>query len=252
MLANIPSIVSKHENNQLTKDITEEEITKPVWDMDPDKALGPDRFSNRFYRSFWDIIKRDLKKMLNYTLHKKKIRGATNSTFLVLIPKDSNPSNFSRFHPISLCSSSYKILTKIIANRLKPLLPKLISENQGGFLKDKHITDNIVLVQEAIHSNKKSKALGMVVKLDMVNAFDCVKHSFLFSVLKAYGFFENLISWIRACISSSWISPLLNGRPLQFFKANRGLCQRFPLSPLLYILLADILSHRLEEERRKG
>jgi hypothetical protein len=83
MLANIPSIVSEHENNQLVRDITEEEITKPVWDMDPDKSPGPDRFSNRFYRSFWDIIKCDLKKMLNYTLHKKKIRGATNSTFLV-------------------------------------------------------------------------------------------------------------------------------------------------------------------------
>jgi hypothetical protein len=158
MLANIPSVVSEHENNQLVKDITEEEIAKAVWSMDPDKAPGPDGFPIIFYRSFWDIIKRDLKKMLNYTLHKQKIGGATNSTFLALIPKDSNPSNFSRFHPISLCNSSYKILTKIIATRLNPLLPKLISENQGGFLKDKQITDNIVLVQEAIHSSKKSKS----------------------------------------------------------------------------------------------
>jgi hypothetical protein len=125
--------------------------------------------------------------MLNYTLHKQKIRGATNSTFLALIPKDSNPSNFSHFHPISLCNSSYKILTKIIANQLKPLLPKLISENQGGFLKDKQITDNIVLVQEAIHSSKKSKAPGMVVKLDMVNDFDHVKHSFCFQSSKHMG-----------------------------------------------------------------
>jgi hypothetical protein len=132
------------------------------------------------------------------------------------------------------------------------LLSTLISENQGGFLKNKQITDNIVLVQEAIHSSKKSKAPGMVIKLDMVNAFDRVKHSFLYSVLKAYGFSEEFIRWIRACIGSPWISPLINGRPSQFFKASRGLCQGCPLSPFLYILLADSLSRKLEDERRKG
>jgi hypothetical protein len=252
MLANIPEIVSEPENNQLVQEISEEEIAKAIWSLDPDKAPGPDGFPIRFYRSYWDIIKRDLKKMLNYTLHKQKVGGATNSTFLALIPKESNPSNFSRFHPISLCNSSYKILTKIIATRLSPLLTKLISENQSGFLKDKQITDNIVLVQEAIHSSKKTKTPGMVVKLDMENTFDRVKHSFLFSILKAYGFSENFINWIKACISMPWVSPLLNGRPSNFFKASRGLRQGCPLSPFLYILLADSLSRKLEEERRKG
>jgi hypothetical protein len=188
LLDNIPNLISEHDNTQLVKEITEEEIVKVVWDMDPDKAPGPDGFSIRFYHFFWAIIKRDLKKMLNYTLQKQKLGGATNSTFLALIPKESNPSNFSRFLPISLCNSSYKILTKIIANHLKPFLSKLITENQGGFLKNKQITDNIVLVQEAIHSSMKRKDPGMVIKLDMVNAFDRVKHSFLFSVLKSYGF----------------------------------------------------------------
>jgi hypothetical protein len=149
--------------------------------------------------------------MLNYTLQKQKLGGATNSTFLALIPKDSNPSNFSCFIPISLCNSSYKILTKIIANTFKTLAIQAHHENQGGFLKNKQITDNIVLVQEAIHSSMKSKDPGMVIKLDMENSFDRVKHSFLFSVLKSYGFSETFISWIKACIGSPWISPLING-----------------------------------------
>jgi hypothetical protein len=84
--------------------------------------------------------------MLNYTLRKKKVVGVTNSTFLDLIPKEIDPSNFSRFCHISLCNTTYKIMTKIIVTHLKPLLPKLVSENQGGFMENKQITDNIILV----------------------------------------------------------------------------------------------------------
>ena len=128
MLENIPELVSEEENNQLTQDIMEEEISKEISSLDPDKALGPHSFPIRFYQSYWDTIKWDLKKLLNYTLHKQNVGGETHSTFLALIPKESNPSNFSRFRPISLCNSSYKILTKIIANCLTPLLTKLISK----------------------------------------------------------------------------------------------------------------------------
>jgi hypothetical protein len=190
--------------------------------------------------------------MLNYTLRKKKVGGATNSTFLALIPKETNPSNLSIFRPISLCNSSYKILTKIISSRLKPLLSKLVSENQGGFMENKQITDNIILVQEAIHSSRGCKDKGMVLKLDMENAFDRVKHSFLSKVLDQYGFSSEFIDWIKACIGSPWIAPMINGRPTHFFKSNRGIRQGFPLSPSLYILMVDSLSRKLEEERRLG
>jgi hypothetical protein len=82
----------------------------------------------------------------------------------------------------------------------------------------------------------------MVIKLDMENAFDWVKHSFLFSILKAYGFSETFINWIKACINTPWVSPLLNGHPANFFKASKGLREGCPLSPFLYILLVDSLS----------
>jgi hypothetical protein len=102
MLDRIPNIVSEHDNIQLVREIIEEEIAKVVWDMDANKAPASEEFSIRFYRSFWVFIKQYLKKILNYTLQKQKLRGAANSTLLALIPKDSNPSNFSFFHPISL------------------------------------------------------------------------------------------------------------------------------------------------------
>jgi hypothetical protein len=78
----------------------------------------------------------------------------------------------------------------------------------------------------------------MVIKLDMANAFDRVKHAFLFSVMQKFGFSKYFIDWIQACIGSPWIAPLINGRPSQFFQASKGLRQGFPLSPSLYIILA--------------
>jgi hypothetical protein len=141
MLENIPTCITKEENEALIRDISEEEISQEIWSLGQDKAPRPDGFSIHFFKDFWDTIKKYLKRMLNNTLKKKKVGGATNSTFLALIPKESNPSNFSRFRPISLCNSTYKILTKIIANKLKPLLGKMILENQGDSWKiDKLLT----------------------------------------------------------------------------------------------------------------
>ena len=102
--------------------------------MDLDKAPGPDGFTARFYISCWDIIKRDLYIMIKKAQNCTKLGGSTNSSFLDLIPKEKGATNFNRFRPISLCNTGYKIITKIMANRLKKILPKLISEKQGGFV----------------------------------------------------------------------------------------------------------------------
>jgi hypothetical protein len=80
-------------------------------------------------------------------------------------------------------------------------------------MQERQITYNIVLVQEAIHSSFSSKAKGMVIKLDMANAFDRVYHSFLFQVLKKFGFSMDFIKWVESCIGGPWIAPLVNGRP---------------------------------------
>jgi hypothetical protein len=105
--------------------------------------------------------------MIRYVHSNCKIGGATNSSFLALIPKVKNANTFDRHHPISLCNASYKILAKITASRLKHLLPKIILPNQGGFVSDRQIWDNIILVQEAIHTSVTNKEKGMIIKIDM-------------------------------------------------------------------------------------
>lgn len=96
--------------------------------------------------------------MIRKSQNSQKIGGSTNYAFLALIPKEKGANNFSRFRLISLCNIGYKLITKVIANRLKHILPKIIPENQGGFIQGRQIVDNFTLVQEAIHSSLHRRA----------------------------------------------------------------------------------------------
>lgn len=214
-LQHLPKGITKEMNDGLNNEIEieEEEIRRAIWNLHPNKAPGPNGFPICFYRVFWGLIKKDLIKMIRWIQRNGKIGGYTNATFLALILKENHPTSFSRFRPISLCNSSYKILSKLLASHLKPFLPSLISENQGDFLPNMQITDSILLVQEAIHSSLSRKEKGFILKLDLANTFDKVRHSFLIAILKNMGFGSPFISLITACISGPWISPLINGRP---------------------------------------
>lgn len=115
----IPHLIHEVENRNLTASISLQEIKTGLDLMDADKAPRPDGFTMRFYKAYWSTIKDDLLKMVRKSQKCNKIDGNTNSTFLALIPKEKGALNFSRFEPISLCNTGYKIITKVIAMRLK-------------------------------------------------------------------------------------------------------------------------------------
>ena len=115
-----------------------------------------------------------------------KIGGSTTSAFLALNPKEKDETTFDRFRPISLCNIGYKIITKIMATQIKGILRKIIPVNQGGFIEGRNIWDNIILVQEAIHSCLRNRVRGMVVKIDIADAFDRVRHAFLLHVVRKF------------------------------------------------------------------
>ena len=107
--------------------------------MEEDRAPGPDGHNVNFIKICWNIIKRDLFKMIKKSRSCSKIGGSTNSAFLALIPKEKEAKSFDKFWPISLCKIGYKIISNIMASKLKHILPYLILENQGGFVKGKKI-----------------------------------------------------------------------------------------------------------------
>ena len=129
-----------------------------------------------------------------------------------------NPNFVDKFRPISLCNTSYNILTKILVTRMKNLMKHIIYDSQGRFVVGWQLLDNIIIVQEAIHSSLERKQQGMAIKIDMANAFDRVKHFFLFEIMSRFGFSKRFIRWNKACIRSPWIAPLVNGRPSDFFQ----------------------------------
>eukprot|EP01018_Ginkgo_biloba_P023451 Gb_23997 [translate_table: standard] len=142
-----------------------------------------------------------------------KVLGILNATFIAPIPKEKGPSTFDRFRPISLCDVCYKIITKLMANRLERILPKLIFEEQGRFVKGKQIVDNVVLAQEALHSAKIKKLKMMLIKLDMAKAYDRLDRNFLLKVVERFGFCKEWRQWGEGCISNPSFSVLVNGSP---------------------------------------
>ena len=135
----VPQAINNSQNDELTHNVTLEEIKQAIDGMEDDRAPGPDGYNATFIKLCWDIIKIDLFKMVSSSQRRNKIGGSTNSAFLALIPKEKEAKTFDRFRPISLCNIGYKVITKIIASRLKHILPRIISENQGGFVKGRKI-----------------------------------------------------------------------------------------------------------------
>lgn len=137
-----------------------------------------------------------------------------NSTHIALIPKVRSPTRMQQLRPISLCNVSYKIVAKVLANRLKCALPHLISGSQSAFVPKHIIHDNILLAHEVMHylktSHNKSNKY-MAVKLDMSKAYDRVEWSFVEAVMHRMGFNQQWIGWIMGCIQLVNYSVIING-----------------------------------------
>jgi hypothetical protein len=184
----------------------------------------------------------DLLQMVEDSRIKGKISGSLNSTFLVLIPKENNSLSFNDYRPISLCNLIYKVISKVISNRIKPFLGRSLSAEQLGFLKGRRIQDAIGAAHECIHNIKQKNLKALVMKLDLKKAFDSIDWEFLRLILHAVGFGDKFTNWILSCVTSANFAVMINGEATSFFKSERGLRQGCPLSPYLFILIMEGLS----------
>jgi hypothetical protein len=140
-----------------------------------------------------------------------------NSTFITLIPKENEARTLDRFILIALCNVVSKIISKVIANSLKPLLPIIISKEQSGFVEGKKILDNIIEAHEIIHSLKSRKKTGMIMQLDFSKACDKLSWHYMEKTMEAYGFDNQWIKWVMVLVSMTSFSILVNGAPTKPF-----------------------------------
>jgi hypothetical protein len=138
--------------------------------MHPLKSPGPDDYSMGIYQNSWDTVGLDVTRAALHFLNGGPFEAALNSTNLCLIPKVTSPSHVKDYRPISLCNLLYKIISKVFANKLKQVLPAIISPKQSAFIPGRLITDNILVAFETLHTmdtRLKGKEGFMAMKLDI-------------------------------------------------------------------------------------
>eukprot|EP00253_Pinus_taeda_P016024 PITA_16024 len=182
----------------------------------------------------------------------RTILKVLNTSFISLIPRQDNALTLDRFRPIALCNVVYKIISKVIANRLKPLLPSLISVEKIGYVEGRQILNNIIQMHEVVHSLLSNKKAGMIMKLDLAKASDKLNWNYIKKVLLAFGFDHNWVRWVMALVTSSSFSILVNGSPFKTFKPSRSLGQGDPLSPFLFILMMEGLGRSIKHVKEVG
>ncbi len=252
----IDYIITPDMNSQLLSDFSEEEIKAVLFQMHPTKAPGPDGMSALFFQKYWHIVGNDVLTAVLDCLRSGHILKSLNSTNIALIPKVGKAESLSQFRPISLCNVVYKIISKVLANRMKSILSVVISDYQSAFVPERLITDNILIAFEVMHylnTKRQGKTAHMAAKLDMSKAYDRVEWNYLQAVMLKMGFESRWVNLIMECLSTVNYSVLINGEPHGYIRPSRGLRQGDPLSPYLFLICAEGLSalfRAAERERR--
>ncbi|GKD40295.1 RNA-directed DNA polymerase, eukaryota [Tanacetum coccineum] len=225
----------------LDRPVSRDEIRKAVWSCGENKSPGPDGFTFEFFRKYWLIVGADFAAAVEQFFDKGILPDGCNSSFIALIPKVPDAKFVTEFRPISLIGCVYKVITKVLANRLAMVISDLVSETQSAFVANRQILDGPFILNEVLNWCKMKRKQAMLFKVDFAKAYDSVRWDYLLDVLHAFGFGPNWCRWIRGSLGFAKASILVNGSPTSEFSFHCGLKQGDPLAPFLFILIMESL-----------
>jgi len=202
-----------------------------------------------FFQKIWSDIGDEVVQAVLSCLNSGKLTLGLNHTFISLIPKVKTPEYVTEFHPIALCNILYKLVSKVLANKLRKVLPHIISRSQSAFQSNKAISDNILVAFESLHHmkcKKGGKVRHMALKLDMSKAYDRLEWAFLKRMMEKMGFHARWVGWIMECVQSVTYFVLINGEPTEPITHTQGIRQGDPLFPFLFLLCSEGLNGLIE------
>lgn len=238
----MPKLI-KENNKELVKEITAEEINKQIQDLKIGKTPGDDGFTNEFYKVFKSELIPLLNKAYNYALHTGKWAQTWTTSIITLILKEGkDATKCASYRPISLLNTDHKIISAILANRLKQNIIELINTDQCGFIPGRLLVDNIRRTINIIDYVQRQNKDICLITLDAEKAFDLVSWPFMFEVLKKIGLDETVCSWLKAIYTNPTSRIKTNGTISRKIKIQRGTRQGDPLSPLLFAIYIEVLA----------
>ncbi|GKV46638.1 hypothetical protein SLEP1_g53612 [Rubroshorea leprosula] len=244
--------ISDEQRLWLERPFSDEEIEEGLKSCAGGKAPGPDGYNFNFLKLFWNCIKEDFVNFFReFHQHSRLVKGL-NSSFLALIPKKLSTRELKDFRPISLIGCMYKLLAKVLANRLKVVMPEIIGEAQSAFVGGRQLVDSVLVLNEVVDEVRIRKKSAFLFKADFQKAYDCVSWSFLDGMMDGFGFGAKWRGWIMECLSTARVSVLVNGSPTEEFDVEKGLRQGDPLSPFLFLMVVEGLNGLVKKAENEG
>lgn len=232
---------------------TDEEIKRTMFKLNANKAPGPDGLTSGFYKAAWNILGQELTLSIKNFFYTGFLSYAVNSTILSLVPKGIGASAVSDYRPTACCNTTYKLISKLLVKRLKPLLPSLILPNQTAFVQGRLLVENTVLASEIVHGYHRDKGPARItLKVDIAKAFDTIDWGFIFNMLQGINIPIAYLMWLHACVTTPSFMVGFNGTVQGYFRSTRGLRQGDPLSPYLFVMAMNCLSILLDKGAEEG
>ncbi|VFR00991.1 unnamed protein product [Cuscuta campestris] len=229
---------------EIISPITTEEIRKCMFEIPNNKSPGPDGFSSGFFKSQWRKVGGLVTQAIQEFFIKEDTIKQINATNLVVIPKCEDPKSPTDLRPIACCNVIYKVIAKIICNRLKKVLPSIINLNQGAFVEGRELVHNVLLCQELARGyNRKNISPRCLMKLDLQKAYGNVSWKAIIQILTLLKFSSKFINWIKKyCVTTTSYSIHFAGENFGYFRGGKGIRQGDPISPLLFVIIMEYLS----------